>query len=166
VKPAASLLPLLLLSACANPSLKVPSLAARPAEAIDPRLPVPDLSGEIPLDPALAERLQALVRQAQSTQGPFDAAILQAERAAAAAGSKDSESWIAAQQALSAAIGARYPTTRALGDVDALSAARLKERGFIAPRDLAAIRDAAEVIAAIDQRQASRVDAVQGRLGG
>ncbi|WP_205481473.1 hypothetical protein [Sphingomonas arenae] len=144
----------------------MPSLAPRPAESIDPRLPVPDRSGEIPLDATLAAGLQALVAQARATETPFEAAIAPAEQAAAAAGARDSESWITAQQALSGAIAARYPTTRALGDLDALSAARLKERGFIAPRDLAAIREAAEAIAAIDSRQAARVDAVQARLGG
>lgn len=154
----------LLLAACAEPQREVPSLAPRAAEAIDPRLPVPDRSGDIPVDGELLTRLEALVAGARATEGPFDSAIIAAEQAASSAGARQSESWVRAQQALSAAIAARYPVTRALGDIDALSAARLQQRGFISPADLAAIRDASAAVAAIDQRQAARVDAVKARL--
>ena len=88
-----------------------------------------------------------------------------AERAAATAGSPQSESWIAAQQALSSAVAARGPVARALGDLDALTAARVQLRGALSVQDLAAIRAGAAVIAEIDSQQAARIDAVQARLG-
>ena len=75
------------------------------------------------------------------------------------------ESWVAAQQALSAAIAAREPTGRALGDIDALGAERLQTVGGIAPNDLAAIQDAGAEVVTIDQRQAQTIAAIQRRLG-
>jgi hypothetical protein len=67
--------------------------------------------------------------------------------------------------ALSAAVAARAPTVRALGDIDALGAARLAANGGIAPNDLAAIQGAGAEVGALDQRQADRVAAIQRRLG-
>ena len=63
-----------------------------------------------------------------------------AQRLAAAAGPPQSESWIAAQLALSAAIEARAPTATALGDIDALGADKLQAQGGLAPADLGAIQ--------------------------
>ena len=80
------------------------------------------------------------------------------------AGPVSSESWIAAQQALSAAIAARKPTVGALADIDAVGASALQVQGGIAPNDLEAIQAAAAEAGAIDQRQAARIDAIQRRL--
>jgi hypothetical protein len=91
--------------------------------------------------------------------------MVEAERLAGAAGARGSESWIAAQQALSAAVAARAPTVRALADIDEASAQALQQQGGIAPNDFAAVEQAAATVAAIDQRQAARIDAVQRRLG-
>ena len=95
----------------------------------------------------------------------FRSAADQAEQLAASAGAPQSESWVAAQQALSAAIAAREPTGRALGDIDALGAERLQTVGGIAPNDLAAIQDAGAEVVTIDQRQAQTIAAIQRRLG-
>ena len=73
---------------------------------------------------------------------------------------------LVAQQAVSAAVAARGPTSRALGDIDALAAAALVRRGGIGPADLAAIEGAAAEVGAIDQRQTRTIDALQARLGG
>ncbi|MEO5971865.1 MAG: hypothetical protein ABIP91_00665, partial [Sphingomicrobium sp.] len=82
------------------------------------------------------------------------------------AGAAQSESWIVAQQALSVAVAARRDAARALGDIDALGANALEERGGIAPGDLAAIEAAAAEVGAIERRQAARVDAIHQRIGG
>ena len=162
VKRIALLLPLLVAS-CA-PTIGAPSLAKRPAELIDPRLPVEDRTAQIPANADLGQQLAGLVARARSAESAFDAAIATAERLAAGAGARQSESWIAAQQALSGAVAERAPVARALADVDALTAEWVAKRGGIAPSDQAQISAAAETIAAIDRRQAQRIDAVQARL--
>jgi hypothetical protein len=165
----AAALPLLLiaaLGACRAPLSTAPSLAPRAAEAIDPRLPVVPSGTAQPADPALLARLQALVGQARSGEQAFGAALGEAQRLASAAGAPQSESWVVAQQALSAAVAARAPTTRALGDIDALASEAVALRGGLAPADLAAVQAAAAEVGAIDRRQAQQIDALVLRLRG
>ena len=135
-------LALLTLSACAAPGGPYPSLHPRAAEAIDPRLPVERPVNNSSVSSALAARLSALVDQAQSGNAAFDGAASEAERLASAAGAPQSESWVAAQEALTAAVAERQATAHALGDIDALAATTLQAQGGIAPNDLAAINPA------------------------
>ena len=153
------------LAACGTPGWPPPSLLPRPAEAIDPRVPVVNPINDRPVDAALAARLAALVAQAREGDAAFGPAIAQAERLAAAAGAPQSESWIAAQQALTVAVAARAPTAEALGAIDALGANKLDAQGGLAPNDLAAVQQAGAEVGAIDRRQAERVSAIQRRLG-
>jgi hypothetical protein len=153
------------LAACSSPGGPPPSLLPRAAEAIDPRVPVVKPMNARPVDAALARRLAELVETARSGDGAFAEAASAAERLAEGAGAPQSESWIAAQEALSAAVSAREPIARALGDIDAIGADRLHSQGGLAPADLAAIRGAGAEVAAIDERQAARIDAIQRRLG-
>jgi hypothetical protein len=159
------LIVLLLLGGCGSPGGPYPSLRPRAAEAIDPRVPVERPVNDRPVTPALAARLAELVSQARGGDAAFEPAAATAERLAAAAGAPQSESWIAAQEALTAAIAAREPTARALGDIDALAATMLQAQGGIAPNDLAAIQSAAAEAAAIDRRQTARIDALKKQLG-
>jgi hypothetical protein len=156
---------LLALSACAAPGGPYPSLQPRAAEAIDPRVPVERPMNNRPVSGSLAANLSALIDQAQSGNTAFDSAAADAERLAASAGAPQSEGWVAAQEALTAAIGARRQTATALGDIDALAAKALQTQRGIAPNDLAAIKNAQSVVGALDRRQAERVDAIQKRLG-
>ena len=156
---------LLTLSACAAPGGPYPSLRPRAAEAIDPRVPVVRPINDRPVTPGLAARLSALVDQAQSGNAAFDAAASAAERLASGAGAPQSESWIAAQEALTAAIAARRPTATAIGDIDEIGATALQTQAGIARNDFAAIKSAAATVGAIDRRQAERVNAIQKRLG-
>ena len=160
-----ALLPALALSTCTAPGGPYPSLQPRAAEAIDPRVPVVRPVNDRPASATLTARLAALVDQAQSGDAVFDAAVSQAERLAAGAGAPQSESWIAAQEALTAAIAARKPTATALGDIDEIAATALQNQRGIAPNDLAAIQSAAERVGSMDRRQAERIDAIQKRLG-
>src|SRR5579872_3504762 len=100
-------IPLLLLASCARPGGPYPSLQPRAAERIDPRVPVVRTMNNRPVTAALAARLAALADDARSGESAFDNAALQAERLAASAGAPQSESWITAQEALTAAIAAR-----------------------------------------------------------
>jgi hypothetical protein len=160
-----ALLSIAALSACSAPGGPYPSLQPRAAEAIDPRVPVVRPVNDRPVTASLAERLGSLVRQAQAGNSAFDSAAAEAERLAAAAGAPQSDGWIVAQEALTAAIAARQPTAQALGDIDALAASTLQTQGGIAPNDLAAIQRAQAAVDALDARQAARGAAVQKQLG-
>ena len=151
---------------CTAPGGPAPSLAPRVAEAIDPRVPVERVVERGPADAALAARLAELVGQARSGESAFVVAAGEAQRLAAAAGPRQSESWVIAQQAVSAAVAARAPTTRALGDIDEIAATELAGQGGIAPGNLAAIEAAAAEVGAIDRRQAEAIEALERRLGG
>ena len=105
-----------LLAACSSPGGPYPSLQPRAAEAIDPRLPVVRPMNDRPVTAALAAQLQDIVGRAHSGADAFATAAAQAERLTAAAGAAHSEGWIAAEQALSAAVAARRPVALALGD--------------------------------------------------
>src|SRR5690242_12427335 len=161
----ALVLTILALSACTAPGGPYPSLQPRAAEAIDPRVPVERPINDRPVKPSLSAQLEQLVREAHAGETAFEPVAAQAERLASAAGAPQSESWIAAQVALSAAIAARKPTATAMGDIDALGATALKTQGGIAPSDLSAIQSAAADVASIDQRQADRISAIQRQLG-
>src|SRR4051794_17587127 len=159
------LLPLAILTACSAPGGPYPSLQPRAAEAIDPRVPVVRPVNDRPVTASLAAQLSTLVNQGRSGSAAFDGAASEAERLAAAAGAPQSEGWIAAQEALSAAIAARSPTATALGDIDALAAAALQAQQGLAPNDLAAIKSAQADVGALDASQAARIDAVKKQLG-
>jgi hypothetical protein len=155
-----------LVTACSTPPEgPTPSLAPRAAEAIDPRIPIPSEVPVGPADASLAAHLSALVDQAQAGDAAFRGVVGNAERLAAAAGKQQSETWIAAQQALSAAQAARAPTTHALGDIDALAANALETKGGIPAGNLAAIQKAAATVSALDRNQSDRIDAIEKRLG-
>lgn len=153
------------LGACTAPGGPYPSLQPRAAEAIDPRLPVDRPMNGRPVTPAVAGQLAELVGQARSGDDAFSSRAAEAERLAAAAGAPQSEGWIAAQEALSAAIAAAGPTRIAMADIDALGAHALQTNGGISPNDLAAIKSAGAEVGAMDQRQADRIKAIQRRLG-
>ncbi|MFL6728332.1 MAG: hypothetical protein ACJ8D6_04325 [Sphingomicrobium sp.] len=152
------------LSGCVSGSAP-PSLLPRAAETIDPRVDVVRPLNDRAVDPDLAGRLAALIRQAHDGDSAFQPAAAEAERLASAAGASQSESWVLAQEALSAAIAAREPTARALGDIDALGAAKLQAQAGLAPNDLAAIQSAGAEVGAIDRRQAETIAAIHSRLG-
>lgn len=156
---------ILLLSACTSPGGPYPSLQPRSAESIDPRIEPTRPLNDRPVTPALASQLAQLVAEAHAGDSDFQPAAANAERLAAAAGAPQSEGWVAAQEALSAAIAARKPTATALADIDTVGARALQTNGGIAPNDLAAIQSAAAEIGTLDQRQADRIKAVQQRLG-
>ena len=153
-----------LLAGCAATPVAAPSLAPRAAEAIDPRVPVPEPLLPTAPAPALVENLSALVAQAVAGDKAFAPLIENARRLAALAGAKESESWVVAQQALSAAVGARLPVSSAVGDIDSLGAQRVQTLGGIGAADLKAIDAAASKVAQIDGREAAAIDEVQRLL--
>ena len=154
----------LALAACSTTLVNEPSLAHRAAESIDPRVPVGGAVGTGRVDAALAARLAALVADGQAGARAFDAQLGQTERLAAAAGPAQSESWIVAQEALSALEGARVKTTNALADVDAIAAGRIKDGSALGNADAAAIDAASSELRAIADRQSETIARISARL--
>jgi len=160
------LIPFFLLpAACSSPGGPYPSLQPRAAELIDPRVPVLRPTNDRPVAAAFAAKIAAVLREAQTGDVAFENAISSAERLATGAGAPQSETWIVAQEALTAAIAARRPTATALGDIDELGATALQVQGGLAPSDLAALDRAAAEVASINEREAQRITAIQKRLG-
>ena len=158
-------LPLLaFLASCSTPGGQYPSLAQRAGEDVDPRVPVVSPVSSGPVSAGLAAHLDALIDQAESGDAVFREAAANAERLATSAGAPHSEGWVVAQQALSAAQAARGPTTRALGDIDALAATALQTKGGMSVADLEAIEKAGARVSQIDRAQAERLDALEARL--
>lgn len=159
------LLSLLMVGACTAPQAgQEPSLAPRAAEAIDPRVPIPDTVPSGPVDAALASKLDELVARARSGVPLFDAQLAKAERQSAAAGPGASESWVIAQQELSKLIEQFGMTTRAAADIDALASSRLEGQRWIRPADQQAIAAAAADVAAISEPQAAAIQRLQDQL--
>ena len=163
--PFAMLIALCTTGGCSSPKLAPPSLAPRAAEAIDPRLPVERALVVRPVTAGLTGRIAELLAEARSGEAAFRSALGPAQRAAAAAGPARSESWIAAQLALSALEAARAPTTRALGDIDALAGADIMARNGIGADDLAAIQQASAEAGALDAAQRAALAALSARIG-
>ncbi len=153
------------LSSCAAPGGPYPSLQPRAAERIDPRIPVERPVNDRPASAELVARLDALIAEARAGDAAFGGPAENGRRLAEAAGAPRSESWIAAQQALSAAVAARAPVGTALADVDALGADKVQAQRGLSPSDLKAIKDAGAAIGAIDAREAQVIAAIQRRLG-
>lgn len=153
------------LTACSHSTLNPPSLAPRAAEAIDPRLPVERALIERPVSGSLHERLARLVAQARAGQATYRAALGPAERAASAAGPSRSESWVSAQQALSALEAARAATPKALADIDAIAGEAVTNKGAIGASDLAAVRSAADEAGALDRTQRATIARLNSRIG-
>ena len=141
-----------------------PSLAPRAAEAIDPRLPVPSVVPAGPVDPALVQRLEALVGTVRAGVPLFDARQAEAARLAGQAGPMASESWIEAEKALSLLIEQYGVTTRAAADIDAMASGKLASQRWIAPADQAAITAAAAEVAVISARQADTLGQLKDQL--
>ena len=154
----------LLLAACATPQSGEPSLAPRAIEAVDPRVPIPSEVVLGSADPALAARIAELMTAVRAGDAAFRGAAEAAERKASAAGTVQSESWIEAQQLLSAAVAARAPVAKAISDLDGLAAARLAASGGILPGDLAAITAATDEAGAIGEREAAAIDRIEASL--
>jgi hypothetical protein len=161
---APQLLLILVLAGCSHAEIDAPSLAPRPEEAIDPRVPVPEPAISMAPGAGLVDQLDLLVAQAQSGDRAFQPLAERARQLAESAGARESESWIAAQQALSAAVAARAPVATAVADIQALGAHRIQSLGGIAAGDLMAIDTAAARAGTIDSREASTIDQIQALL--
>ena len=153
-----------LLGGCAGDADVARRLAARPAEAIDPRMPIASVETVGPISVGLAARLRELVSDAEAGTRAFNVAADAATSASTLAGPAQRESWMSAHPKLSAAIAARAPVTRALADIDAVAAEALARSGGLSEADRRAIGGAARAVGDIDRREAAVVAAIAARL--
>ncbi len=141
-----------------------PSLAPRPEEGIvstaEPMRPEPAVAD----DAQLRARIGALVAQALEGLSAFDAAYPAAERAANAAGTDGSDSWVAAQQALSRLEAARSKTSTARAELDRIALERAGLPTSAADREILerAIREAERIA----MNQQVRLDGLKARVPG
>ena len=132
-----------------------PSLAPRP----DERLAIEEPVREAPVvadDPALRARIAALLGEARQGERGFDADYGAAGRAASRAGATGSDSWIAAQQALSRVEAARGRTSDAATELHQLGVERAGQAMSAADRQALdeAVAEADRLVAG----QQARVD--------
>jgi hypothetical protein len=127
-------------------------------------VPVPEEPVQSTPTASLVQQLESFVAQAIAGDEAFQPLAAHARQLAQAAGEPQSESWIVAQQALSAAVAARRPVANAVGGIDAFGASRIVRVGGMGAADLKAIEAAAARVAAIDEREADAINQVQLRL--
>jgi hypothetical protein len=150
----------LLLAGCSSAGVG-PSLAKRPIEDRDLSEPVRQVAPPAPADAALQTQIAALEQRAQAGQSAFAALLPRAESAASAAGLDGSESWIAAQELLSALESERAPSTAALAELDALVAERVRSGSDAGLAELQAAH--AQVTALVDSQQHD-LDRIRARI--
>lgn len=157
-----SILPLVAAAGCAAPG-PYPSLAPREAERLyasgDPVRVAPDA----PDRAGLASRIAALLAEGRSGNARFEEALGSARSLASRAGSPGSESWIAAQQALSRAEAARAATVGALADLDALAVEEAR-KAPLSPGDYRRLVEGTAALQAIADRQHDQLARLQGAL--
>ncbi len=161
--PAALALPIALafLAGCAARG-DFPSLAPRPVERelMTERAGPP--APEAPTDPAIGPRVAELLRQARAGEAAFEAALAGARGAAAGAGAAGSDSWIAAQAAVSRVEATRAEVVTALAELDRLVVERARQPTSAA--DMATMSAALTDVQAIANRQDEQIEALRASL--
>jgi hypothetical protein len=154
--------PVLALLCGCQAAIDAPSLAPRPTERQPILEPAPASEGDSTLDPALGQRLAAILSAAEEGDAVFARARTDAETAVrrAEGQAEGSDSWVAAQQALSALEAARAPVQAQL---TALEDVR-QDPAYAALANRDAIEVAGTRIAAIADAQAATLQALAARL--
>ena len=160
-----ALLLLPLLAACAACAARgpYPSLEPRPAEALyasgDPVAPAP----VHPDRPEVAQTVAGLLSEGRTGDGAFEEALAAARPLAQRAGGYGSESWVAAQQALSRVEAARAATIRALADLDSF-AVREAAAGPLSAADYERLTVATAELQRLANDQQMRLNALRTAL--
>lgn len=134
-----------------------PSLAQRPDEQLTIDEPVRE-APRIADDSALRVRINNLVSEARAGNAAFDRDYEAAARAAARAGAEGSDSWMAAQQAISRVEAARGRSSSAAAELHELAVSRAGQP--ISAADQAALEtgiDQADAVVAAQQARLNRI---------
>lgn len=158
----AAILSCLLLAAC-QPRNDAPSLGPRPAEAIDPRLPVGSTEPP-PGELTVADQVASLQVRLQEGEARFATVLPPTRAAVARAGAQGSESWVQAEEQLSLLERAHLPVAVALADLDRLVTAQIDRDGWASPADREAVETLMQDARAIYQRQADTLGALAASL--
>jgi hypothetical protein len=159
-----ALFPALALAACSSIPTNEPSLARRPAEAIDPRLPVTVEPSNAPADAATDARISDLLASARAGARAFDEAVPRVRSLADRAGPAQSESWIAAQLALSELDRHRAAGVTAASDLDALRSQQLRSGHVALAAELELYEAAAAELREINERMAAAYRSIADNL--
>jgi hypothetical protein len=111
----------IVLGGCAQTNADIPSLSRRPIEGIDKAEADAPPAPQAPASNAGAARLAAIDARIRAADSAFRMAAAAARTQIGAAGPAGSESWVAAQEALSTAAAAQADMTSAISDLDAFS---------------------------------------------
>jgi len=144
-----------------------PSLAKRPVETRDRTLPPPLPVTLAPTDPALAGQVEQLARQASEADSAFQQQIAGSRNLVAAAqgATPASESWVAAQMAISVLDSVRYDSVAALAGLDTLHVERQNvDDASRAKADFATIDPARIRVLALVDAQNDALDALRSGL--
>ncbi|MCJ8191726.1 hypothetical protein [Sphingomicrobium aestuariivivum] len=157
-----ALFALFLLTACRADG-DIPALDPRPAEAIDPRLPVgsPDPA---PGTLTVAGEIAMLAARLEEGRAAFDAQYPIAAAAVSTAGAEGSESWVAAQEEMGLLVRAREQVARVIGDAAELSTGQIAEDDWASPRDRDAVNSLLARAIALDSEQGARITGLEARL--
>ena len=155
---------LLALSACAQQG-EFPSLAPRPVEKAMAESEEEPAVRPVQDDPQLPARIAAFVEAGRRGQAAFEAALPEARAAVGRAGPSGSDSWIAAQQAISRLETTRATIANALSELDAYATEQARTRP-LGPGDAERIREATETLQRLARDQERQSAELQARLGG
>lgn len=162
--PTSALLGVLTLAACADRG-DYPSLRPRPFEVAGGVAPLPPAPPAPPARPEVVARVAALVGRAEEGQRAFVRELAATRPAVARAGAADSETWIRAQQQVSALDASREATVSAMAELDALTLSGVDAAGMtLGENDLAAIREGSERIAALLEAQHAAIASLSATL--
>lgn len=134
-----------------------PSLAQRPDERLTIDEPVRE-APQIADDSALRVRINALLAEARAGNAEFERDYGAAAQAASRAGAQGSDSWMAAQQAISRVEAARGRSSSAAAELHELATARASQPTSASDQAaLEAAIDQADGVVAAQQARLSRI---------
>lgn len=148
----------LLLGACATGTTG-PSLARRAVEGQSMAEPDRPTAAAAAADSALRTRIDGALADVRRGQAAFVELLGRTEAAVAAAGPEGSESWIAAQQLLTALESARGPSPSGLAELDTLITTRLAAGQTAGTAELEAARAEALPVVEAQDRTLDRLGA-------
>ncbi|WP_414900837.1 hypothetical protein ACMT1E_13345 [Sphingomonas flavalba] len=164
--PAAASAAFVLLGGCVDGVAQPPSLAPRAIERMQFDPPAqPEAPAPTPPDSGLQARLDGFSAALDAADRDFAAALPAARRAATAAGAAGSESWIAAQQQITAVEALAGQASAALADIDSLYLDRANAAaGGGSPAGLDSLRALRARADALVTAQRTAADALKARL--
>ena len=160
-----SCLALLALTACMDKG-EYPSLRPRPFERLGGAgIPIPPPPAAPLARAEIVTAVGSFVAKAEAGQRAFAGKLASTQSVVAQAGAVDSDSWISAQEALSALDVSREPTVTAMANIDALNRGGTGRAGLTyGDNDFAAIRNAGERVNALLEAQQRELDTLEAGL--